>query len=124
MTRRNSERARDDSTSGPSIGNRELLVVVARFIAVLSAALLIALTLAHFARAECEAIARRFVADYGYWGMALGTLLADGFQFPIPPQFYMLLAVASRAPVAYSFGAIALASLLAGFVGYETAGLA
>lgn len=135
MTRRTPERARRDrgdsgdrgdsaAESEPPIGNRELVVIVARFVAVLSAVLLIALTLAHLARAECEAIARQFVASYGYWGMALGTLLADGFHFPIPPQFYMLLAVASRSPVSYSFGAIALGSLLAGFLGYETAGLA
>jgi membrane protein YqaA with SNARE-associated domain len=123
MTRRTPERA-DSGAGAPTIGNRELLLVVARFVAVLSAVLLIAITLAHFARAECEAIARHFVASYGYWGMALGTLLADGFHFPIPPQFYMLLAIAARAPVAYSFSAIAVASLLAGFVGYEAAALA
>jgi membrane protein YqaA with SNARE-associated domain len=35
----------------------------------------------------------------------------------------MLLAVASGSPAWYSFGAIALGSLLAGLVGYETAGL-
>jgi membrane protein YqaA with SNARE-associated domain len=126
MTRRTPERAADDSAAElePAIGNRELLVVIARFVAVLSAVLLIAITLAHFARAECEAIARHFVVSYGYWGMALGTLLADGFHFPIPPQFYMLLAIAARAPISHSFSAIALASLLAGFVGYEAASLA
>lgn len=97
-------------------------MLVARFVAVLTAILVITLTLGHFARPECEAVARRFVADYGYAGMALGTLLADGFHFPIPPQFYMLLAVASGTPVPQSFGAIAAASVVAGGLGYGAAG--
>jgi membrane protein YqaA with SNARE-associated domain len=125
MTRKTLERARGDSAaSEPPIGNRELLAVAVRFIVVLSALLLIALTLAHFARAQCEGIARGFVAEYGYWGMALGTLLADGFHFPIPPQFYMLLAIAARAPVWNSLGAIVAGSLPAGVVGHEIAALA
>jgi membrane protein YqaA with SNARE-associated domain len=56
--------------------------------------------------------------------MALGTLLADGLQFPIPPQFYMLLAVASGMPAAPAFGAICAASLSAGYLGYSLAELA
>lgn len=78
-------------------------------------------TLAHWARPQCEGVARSFVGAYGYWGMALGTLLADAFHFPIPPQFYMLLSIASRASVAASMAAIVSASVLAGVVGYHTA---
>ncbi|RYZ06167.1 MAG: hypothetical protein EOO73_17325 [Myxococcales bacterium] len=72
----------------------------------------------YFARQPAEALARGFVSHFGVWGMALGTLLADGFHFPVPPQFYMLLAVASKTPLALAFPAIAAASLLAGALGY------
>ncbi len=53
--------------------------------------------------------------------MALGTLLADGLHFPVPPQFYMLLAVASKTPLRLAFPAIAAASLLSGCLGYGLA---
>ncbi len=75
----------------------------------------------YFVREPAEALARGFVSHFGVWGMALGTLLADGLHFPVPPQFYMLLAVASRTPVKAAFPAIALASLLAGALGYTLA---
>lgn len=100
---------------------RELVWPVLRFMGGLLIILLVVGTLAHWARPQCEGLARGFVAAYGYWGMALGTLLADGFHFPIPPQFYMLLSVASQASAVRSLTAIALASVLAGFVGYHAA---
>jgi membrane protein YqaA with SNARE-associated domain len=55
--------------------------------------------------------------------MAFGTLLADGFHFPIPPQFYMLLSIASQASVYGSLATIAAASVLAGVFGYSAARL-
>jgi membrane protein DedA with SNARE-associated domain len=82
-------------------------------------ACLLTVALAAYARPQAESAARWFVATFGILGMALGTLLADGLQFPIPPQFYMLLAVSSGASVGLSFAAIAAASLLAGTLGYE-----
>ncbi len=87
-----------------------------------SASLVIALgatgALAHFARPSAEGAARAFVERFGVFGMGLGTLLADGLQFPVPPQFYMLLAIAARSPFAETLPAIASASVLAGGVGY------
>jgi membrane protein YqaA with SNARE-associated domain len=105
----------------PALGVSELVWPVLRFLASLLLIVLLVGTLAHWARPQCESVARGFVAAYGYWGMALGTLLADGFHFPIPPQFYMLLSVASRASAAWSLLAIVLSSVLAGFVGYHAA---
>lgn len=103
--------------------SRELLFVTLRFIAGLLAMVLIAALLGHAARDWCEAVARTFVERFGYVGMALGTLLADGVHFPIPPQFYMLLSVASGASALYTLAAIAVASLLAGNLGYRLANL-
>lgn len=72
----------------------------------------------YLAREPATALARELVDALGLWGMALGTLLADSVHFPVPPQFYMLLAVASGAPVVPAFVAICVASLAAGYVGY------
>ncbi len=96
---------------------RELLWPAARFVLGLLIALVIVGTQAHFARPQCEGLARSFVDAYGYGGMALGTLLADGFHFPIPPQFYMLLSIASGAPATLSLAVIAAASVTGGVAG-------
>jgi len=101
------------------MSSRELVTVVLRFVAALFIIALAAFTLSYLARDYCEGVARGFVRAFGYWGMALGTLLADGFHFPIPPQFYMLLAVASGASTARAFASIAGASLVAGYVGFR-----
>jgi membrane protein YqaA with SNARE-associated domain len=75
----------------------------------------------YFVREPAQALAKGFVGRFGLWGMALGTLLADGLHFPVPPQFYMLLAIASQTPLGRAFPAIAIASLLAGGLGYGIA---
>lgn len=99
----------DVSDAGPLLRRFALLLVVM---------LLVTGVAAHFLRPTAEAAARDFVERFGVAGMALGTLLADGLYFPVPPQFYMLLAIASRTPLSQGFTAIAAASVLAGGVGY------
>lgn len=94
------------------------VLLLLRFVATLVIVLVAAGVLAHFAQPRAEGAARAFVERFGVLGMALGTLLADGLQFPVPPQFYMLLAIASHSPIAESFTAIAAASIAAGGVGY------
>ena len=123
MTRTTPEPSPSASASPAAVPLRgsDLLWPVLRLLAGLLVILLVVGTLAHWARPQCEAVARGFVAAYGYWGMALGTLLADGFHFPIPPQFYMLLSIASQASVYWSLTVIASASVLAGVVGYSMA---
>ncbi len=44
---------------------------------------------------ELEDFGRTFVERFGLGGMALGTLIADGLHFPVPPQFYMLMGITS-----------------------------
>jgi membrane protein YqaA with SNARE-associated domain len=78
--------------------------------------------LASVFRAPLERIGRAFVERFGYSGMAFGTLIADGFHFPIPPQFYMLMAVTSDASRPVALAAITAGSLAGGFVGYRVAG--
>lgn len=75
----------------------------------------------YFVREPAQELAKGFVGRFGVWGMALGTFLADGLHFPVPPQFYMLLAIASETPLGRAFPAIAVASFLAGGLGYALA---
>ena len=95
-----------------------VVALLLRFAGSLVIALVAAGVVAHFARPSAEVAARAFVERFGVAGMAFGTLLADGLHFPVPPQFYMLLAIAAHSPFAETFPAIAAASVLAGGVGY------
>jgi membrane protein YqaA with SNARE-associated domain len=79
------------------------------------------LALASMFREPLERIGGAFVERFGYLGMALGTLVADGFHFPIPPQFYMLMAVTSGASRPLALLAITAGSLAGGFIGYRVA---
>jgi len=72
-------------------------------------------------RPQLEGLGRGFVARFGLGGMALGTFLADGFHVPIPPQFYMLLAIGGGTPDLQAFCVIAAASLVGGASGYTVA---
>jgi len=95
-----------------------------RFLATLVIVCVVVALIGYVARGPTSALARALVAKLGLGGMALGTLLADGVQFPVPPQFYMWLAVASGTPTGPAFVAICAGSLLAGYVGYQVAELA
>lgn len=110
--------------AAPVLTSRELVALVLRLLLVLVIAGSVAALLAAHFRPRAEGLARAFVSTFGLAGMALGTFLADGLQFPIPPQFYMLLAVASGVSPVPAFAAIAGASLLAGGLGYGLCGWA
>lgn len=72
-------------------------------------------------RPELEALGRGFVDSFGLSGMALGALLADGFHFPIPPQFYMLLGITSGVPTLNTLFAVNVGSFLGGWLAYYLA---
>lgn len=72
-------------------------------------------------RPQLEAVGRAFVEHFGLGGIALGTFLADGLSFPLPPQFYMLLAIGAATPDLHTFLATVVGSLLGGVVGYHLA---
>lgn len=93
-----------------------------RWVLGLGALLGVAFLLGRWLRPELEAMGRGFVERFGLAGMALGTLIADGFHCPIPPQFYMLLAIADGGPQLPPLAAIIAASLVAGWIGYTLAG--
>jgi membrane protein YqaA with SNARE-associated domain len=111
-----------DAVSRPAYSRREVWVLAARWIFGIAAFVVGMALLASAFREPLEGLGRRFVARFGYGGMALGTFFADGFQFPVPPQFYMLVSVSSRASPLASLGAIAIGSLAGGLVGFVGAG--
>lgn len=119
-----STEAEADADLAGSVERRGIAALVWRFVLGLVIVCLLVALVGYFVRAPAESLARGFVARFGVWGMALGSLLADGLHFPVPPQFYMLLAVASGTPIERAFPAIAAASLLAGALGYTLAGWA
>jgi membrane protein YqaA with SNARE-associated domain len=100
------------------IGVRHWVKRLARW--ALGALVLFALVaaLARWLRPELESMGRYFVEHYGLAGMALGTFVADGFHFPVPPQFYMLVGIAAETPPYATLGAVTLGSLAGGTTGY------
>ena len=72
-------------------------------------------------RPQLEAVGHAFVDRFGFAGMALGTAIADGFHFPLPGQFYMLLAVAAHSSPLATLSWISAGSLCGGGCGYLVA---
>lgn len=108
----------------PSVENERESYSAAQLAArlMLSMGLLLAasVSLSHWLKPELERVSREFYENFGVWGAALGTWLADGFNFPVPPQAYMLLAEAHGA-VRQVLPAIVLGSLAGGVSGYLVA---
>ncbi len=55
---------------------------------------------------------------FGLIGMGIGVFVADGFHFPVPPQFYMLAAIAHGGNVTAALVVITVSSLLAGHAAF------
>lgn len=72
-------------------------------------------------RTELAGAGQWLVEHLGYPGMGFGTFLADGLHFPIPPQFYMLAAIAKGEPTLPVLSAIVLGSLAGGHCAYALA---
>jgi membrane protein YqaA with SNARE-associated domain len=100
----------------------ELVKLGLRWLIGIAVALVTMIAIASLFREPLERMGRTFVERFGYAGMAVGTFVADGFHFPIPPQFYMLMAVSSGASRAMALAAITAGSLAGGFIGYSLAG--
>lgn len=106
--------ASEDATS-----RSELVKLALRWAAGITAVFAGMVALASVVREPLERVGGAFVERFGYPGMAFGTLLADGFHFPIPPQFYMVMAVTSEASRPIALAAITIGSIAGGFLGYS-----
>lgn len=74
--------------------------------------------LAHLLKPELEALGRGFLERFGAFGLTLGTFLADGLHFPIPPQFYMLAGITAGWSAWTTLTAITAGSLVGGVVSH------
>lgn len=94
--------------------------LAARMGATLVALVLLSVGLSHFLKRQLEDVAGWFYDQFGAWGAAIGTWLADGFNAPVPPQAYMLLAEANGASREV-FPAIVAGSMVGGITGFLVA---
>jgi len=107
------------SSAAPSRGSRAKLIL--RFVIGLAALLAVVVMVVRTLRPELESVGKWFVDRYGLAGVAAGTFIADGFHFPVPPQFYMLLATAAQTDPRAILAATSLGSVLGGGTGYLVA---
>jgi membrane protein YqaA with SNARE-associated domain len=107
-----------DADAGAAERSRFTVWAVLRVLLALAVLLGVVLLLVRAFRPELQAAGRSFVSHFGLAGIVLGTFLADGFHFPVPPQFYMLLAVAAGDSSVATLSAISLGSLCGGSCAY------
>jgi len=107
----------------PPSDKSTLMGLLVRWMTALGTLLVLAFLLGRWFRPELEEMGRSFVERYGLWGMAFGTVIADGLHFPVPPQFYMLMAIASGGPQLAPFAAVTAASLAGGCLAYSLSGV-
>jgi membrane protein YqaA with SNARE-associated domain len=99
----------------------ELRRLLLRWCLGVGALIAITIVIATSFREPLTAIGNGFVARFGLLGMAVGTFVADGFQFPVPPQFYMFVSVATQTPALPTLLAISAGSLTGGAVAFAIA---
>jgi membrane protein YqaA with SNARE-associated domain len=92
--------------------------VLLRFLLGAAAFLAVVVLLVRSFRPELEGLGRGFVSHFGLFGFTLGSYLADGFHFPVPPQFYMLLSLGAGTSKLATLFAITVGSLAGGVSGY------
>ena len=100
---------------------REALLGCLRFAAGLGALVLVVTLLGVAFRPELSSFGRGFVARFGFGGMLVGSALADGIHFPIPPQFYLFTGIASGHSRVLVFAVVLAGSELGGFLAFEVA---
>lgn len=112
-----------DPDAHPPSDKSTLTGLLLRWMLALATLVVLAFLLGRWFRPELEGMGRSFVERYGLWGMAFGTVIADGLHFPVPPQFYMLMSIASGGPQLGAFAAVTAASLLGGCIAYALSGV-
>lgn len=106
----------EDQTEPVEAPSMRLLVLrtVATTVLIVAAIAVVAV----FARAPAERLADWVVGHLGNGGIFLAVVLADALTFPVPPDTYLLAAVASHADELSIVTIIAVASVIAGNFAY------
>ena len=103
------------------VNKRETLKLGLKFVLGLVGLVAVVALLGHHYRGELETLGRALLDQFGYIGIALGTFIADGFHFPIPPQFYMLASIAAGWSAVGTVVAVCSGSLAGGLTAYSIA---
>lgn len=69
-------------------------------------------------RGELEHFGKWFVGTLGPFGMALGSFLADGVSFPLPPQFFLLTGLAGGSSLVVAFASVLAGSIAGGLFAF------
>lgn len=69
--------------------------------------------------AGLDAAGRAFVERFGYAGVAIGVFSSDAFTSPIPPQAYVVAALAGKSSPPLTIAVGCAASVVAGAVAYQ-----
>jgi membrane protein YqaA with SNARE-associated domain len=108
----------DAGPSAPEAASSETRALAVKFVLGALGLFVIVAVLGHAFRAELEGLGRAILDRFGYAGISIGTYGADGFSFPIPPQFYMLASIAAGWSAPWTIVAVCIGSLLGGFTAY------
>ena len=111
----------DATTTQASAGSDELRSLVVRLVVAVVAVFGVVAVLARLFRRPLQALGTAFVERFGLAGMFVGSLLSDAFTIPIPPQFYLLTAVASGRPQLPAVIVCSVASMMGGALAYRLA---
>jgi membrane protein YqaA with SNARE-associated domain len=102
----------------------ETLFAVLRVLASFAILVAVVTFLAWAFRPELSRFGDWFVSRFGVTGMVVGSFLADGVHFPLPPQFYLLTGIAGGYTGTVALFAVLLGSELGGFAAFALARLA
>lgn len=70
-------------------------------------------------RPQLEGVGTWFISNFGAAGMGIGSFLADGLHFPVPPQFYLVAAVAGGGSQPVAFFSVLIGSVFGGLLAFQ-----
>jgi membrane protein YqaA with SNARE-associated domain len=103
----------EDSTDDPSVSRiiRDTLVFTIVIVGAVAAA-------GYVLREPLTEVADWLIATMGVGGMFIGVFVADAFTVPIPPDFYLIISIASGFDPGLTIATCAVGSVVAGNVAY------
>lgn len=85
----------------------------------ISGLILVAIVLGSaFLKAPLQAFSHWIVETFGVFGILIGIMMSDTLMFPIPPDTYLFVAVATNKPILPMLTAICVVSVLSGSLAY------
>lgn len=102
----------------------ETLFAVLRFLGSLAALVAIVSFFGWRFRDQLAQFGTWFVGRFGLAGMVVGSFLADGIHFPLPPQFYLLTGIAGGYTKPIVIACVLIGSELGGLAAFAVARLA